>query len=127
MPHLRREGEPMVQNLQTHLLRCPRQTRLLVMTEMASLGDKIATLEADLERLRRMVEKLPRTADGVPVVPGMEFWENSSGRDPTSWHAWRFGRVSGILVVDTLVEPLPLFKVYSTLDAAEAASKQEGG
>ncbi len=29
-------------------------------------------LVAEIERLRAIVEKLPKTADGVPIVPGME-------------------------------------------------------
>ena len=33
--------------------------------------DCIKELEAEIERLRAIVAKLPVTADGVPVVPGM--------------------------------------------------------
>ena len=29
---------------------------------------------AEINRLRAIVDKLPKTADGVPVVPGMEVW-----------------------------------------------------
>ena len=28
----------------------------------------------EIERLRAIVAKLPKTADGVPVVPGMDVW-----------------------------------------------------
>ena len=35
--------------------------------------DLLASL-AEIERLEAIVAKLPRTADGVPVVPGMRVW-----------------------------------------------------
>lgn len=34
----------------------------------------IAELEQKVERLRGVVDKLPKTADGVPIVPGMRLW-----------------------------------------------------
>jgi len=35
---------------------------------------RIAELEAERDRLMDVVDKLPKTADGVPVVPGMHVW-----------------------------------------------------
>ena len=37
------------------------------------------TLAAEIERLRAIVAKLPVTADGVPVVPGMSIWTMLNG------------------------------------------------
>ncbi len=37
-------------------------------------ADLIDSQAAELTRLREVVEKLPKTADGVPVVPGMYVW-----------------------------------------------------
>ena len=31
---------------------------------------------AEIERLKAIVDKLPKTADGVPVVPGMRVWRH---------------------------------------------------
>jgi len=33
-------------------------------------------LADEVERLRAIVDKLPKTADGVPVVPGMTLWDS---------------------------------------------------
>lgn len=34
----------------------------------------ILDLEAEVERLRAVVDQLPRTADGVPILPGIRLW-----------------------------------------------------
>ncbi len=36
--------------------------------------EEATTQAAELERLRAIVDKLPKAADGVPVVPGMELY-----------------------------------------------------
>ena len=81
----------------------------------------IAWLEAELERLRAIVDKLPRTADGVPVVPGMEvYYPIRSGT--------RQGEILQQWVNDSLdVTPcrstnrVAIYSWYSTREAAEAA------
>jgi len=40
------------------------------------IGTEIADLQAENARLAGIVAKLPRTADGVPVVPEMKLWGN---------------------------------------------------
>ena len=40
---------------------------------------------AEIEGLRAIVGKLPRTADGVPVVPGMDCWYRSCGGRVTNF------------------------------------------
>jgi hypothetical protein len=36
-------------------------------------------LVAEIERLKGIVDKLPKTADGVPVYPGMRLWLRCPG------------------------------------------------
>ncbi len=69
----------------------------------------------DAEALRQaadLIERLPVTADGVPVVPGMEVW-----------HRDFKGRISPETA--QLESPFPhiLICCYSTRAAAEAAKK----
>jgi hypothetical protein len=39
------------------------------------MHERIATLEAERDELRKVVEKLPVNADGDSVVPGSEQWD----------------------------------------------------
>lgn len=73
------------------------------------------------DELRAIVDKLPKTADGVPVVPGRDFvyWRyDSEGR---RWHV--LNRLMVLPVGGGASEPLS--ECYSTREAAEAA-KAEG-
>lgn len=38
----------------------------------------ILALVAEVERLRAIVERLPKTADGVTITPGMDVWRDDS-------------------------------------------------
>jgi len=72
----------------------------------------IAVARAELARLRDVVDKLPKTADGVPVVPGMTLWCPSMEHGPRSQ--------------TTIIEPefrCELLSRYSTREAAEAAKE----
>ena len=43
--------------------------------------DRLAAAAVEIERLRAIVDKLPKTEDGVPVVPGLGTWTvYNSGR-----------------------------------------------
>ena len=58
---------------------------------MDQRADAYAKLKAEVKRLRAIVDKLPLTADGVPVVPGMEVvWlgESGGGEDTVALHWW---------------------------------------
>ena len=48
-------------------------------TERAALKLK-ATLEAEIARLQSIVDALPKTADGVPIVPGMTLYAMDPSR-----------------------------------------------
>ena len=71
------------------------------------LADEAAT---EIERLRAEIERLPKTKDGVSVVPGMEVWHRDwEGRVQPETGGW--------------ASPWPavLACCYSTREAAEAA------
>ena len=77
---------------------------------MDEAADRIAELEA-------IVEKLPKTADGVPVAPGMKVYDKDfQGYD-----------VTGLRAMDDSSMPSDAYlswpRVYSTLAAAEAAKE----
>jgi hypothetical protein len=46
-------------------------------------------LQAEVDRLKAIVGKLPKTADSVPIVPGMTVyhrdWEGNVTEERTSW------------------------------------------
>jgi len=77
-----------------------------------------------VERLRAIVEKLPKTADGVPVVPGMVIW-------PPEFIEDEQGATVKIIARDNLTGDmlehgtslLWIGKCYSTREAAEAARR----
>lgn len=87
--------------------------------------DPIRHVECEIARLRAIVDKLPKTADGVPVVPWMRLFVPEFE-----------GGVSEISVVGTWEKrstsslPLPVYHgeraCYSTRSAAEAAARKEG-
>ena len=87
-------------------------------------ADRIAELEA-------VAERLPRTADGVPVVPGMIVWihERGSSKIGTPWQTLTEQVVTGMTEGCVEVESrLRLFEAaaccYSTREAAEAAGEE---
>ena len=70
----------------------------------------------ELERLRAIVDKLPKTADGVPVVPGLDnVWVKNGPnvRPSESMTTWRLLQVRRSYC-------------YSTREAAEAAKQEQG-
>jgi len=52
--------------------------------EVAALTTERDALAAELDRLSRIEAALPKTADGVTIVPGMEVWANIGDIEP--WH-----------------------------------------
>jgi hypothetical protein len=77
----------------------------------------VAALEAAQQRVAELggiVNRLPKTSDGVPVVPGAELWVMS--------------RFSGKAVSCGIAGLLPMHdyeQFYSTREAAEAAGEQK--
>ena len=50
--------------------------------------------DAEIERLRATVDRLPKTADGVPVTPGMECWYRSCGGRVVSFQISDWGDIA---------------------------------
>ena len=48
--------------------------RIAAADEIESLRQQLAAVREENERLRGVVERLPKTADGVPIYPGMLVW-----------------------------------------------------
>ena len=76
-------------------------------------GPKVALwYKAEIGKLRATVERLPKTADGVPVVPGMDtvwiVWSEGAKQTPCTW---RLMHLRGHIC-------------YSTREAAEAGGDQ---
>ena len=105
---------------------------MTVQTDVVDLRDEFAELEAgncedggaraayllrwaadEIECLRAIVDKLPKTADGVPVVPGTRVWTSRAGGEPVWW------------ADAVLVPAIPWSDYWSTREAAEAAAKGE--
>lgn len=92
--------------------------------EIERLTKRITELEADNERLQAIVDKLPKTADGVPVVPEMPLYMPGSNT---------VGEVNPMTVNDGYSWPNAngsspasrLDDCYSTREAAEAAKDSE--
>ncbi len=128
----------------------PEPKELMVLTEVASYyrdrlaglvypggpkrGEFVAALDrqaAEITRLQAIVDKLPKTADGVPVTPGMTVWLAAQGEvsmftatgggSEHTIFAWpmTFGVAQdcGFENMDGLYPP----KTFSTRTAAEAA------
>lgn len=73
---------------------------------------------AERDRLGAIVAKLPHTADGVPIVPGMELWGVYSGHENDNHKEG-----SGTIQRWTYEPALSSWAIYSTRAAALAASK----
>jgi len=77
-------------------------------SEVFRLQALVALREAEIERLRSIIGRLPKTADGEPVTPGVKVW-TWLGDEPVqevTMHAW----MRGVYV-----------NCYSTREAAEKA------
>jgi hypothetical protein len=73
----------------------------------------------EIARLQAIVDKLPKTADDVPVVPGMELWAPAH----MAWDV-RQGREPRASLSDDVVHTK---EYYSTREAAEAARYAKQG
>lgn len=75
-----------------------------------NLSDRVGAAIAEIEQLRAIVDRLPKTADGVPVVGGMEVWR---ARADAVIH--RF-----VMITDVDTEGSdPVTLCYSTREAAQ--------
>lgn len=74
-------------------------------------SDALMQAADEIERLRAIVDRLPKTADGVPIYPGMTVW----------------ALIPGLEISDAEVQVVGIGGVwrycYSTREAAEKARK----
>lgn len=83
-----------------------------------SASSVITDLLAALDEMQEVVEKLPHTADGVPVTPGMRYWFEYEN-DPGQW-----GNDLASQIEHEGVYPTTDFSMFfSTREAALAAQK----
>lgn len=81
--------------------------------------------DAELAALEAIVEKLPKTADGVPVVPGMKVWGVIDGEVPMfTVEIVRVDEIVGHSERGSWGFNQSTFQCYSTRSAAEAAAKE---
>jgi len=86
----------------------------------AEASDLLDRLEDDVLSLRAIVAKLPKTADGVPVVPGMKLWEiNKHNGGIHSFTAFWIGKDD--FALSELGRRCHVSCLYSTREAAEKA------
>jgi hypothetical protein len=79
--------------------------------------------EMTREQLLKIVRRLPLTADGVPVVPGMEVWVDGTAWSNKGDRAWNFydRPFTGEIEICTNLWCQLASKCYSTREAALAA------
>lgn len=91
----------------------------------ASNPTTILSLLRHIEELNGVVEKLPKTADGEPVVPGMGLWSEPYVEDGETYGPYQSVWVSGDVIWSgrkgSGSGPHYLGELYSTREAAEAA------
>lgn len=87
------------------------------------LQSRVERREAEIDRLRAIVAKLPVTADGVPVVPGMTvYYADPNGDD--DWFP-RVATMQAQMALENLIYANPGWEdVYSTREAAEAMREE---
>jgi hypothetical protein len=81
--------------------------------------ETIDCLRRQLSTLQAIVDKLPKTADGVPVVPGMTLWYWSKKHGPQRLEAV-MRTTDGCNDFDLNIESF----LHSTREAAEAAQEK---
>lgn len=82
--------------------------------------DELREAAAEIERLQAIVSRLPRTADGMPIAPGMKLWTVFDGSDVTvNWFCRGHG--TGVWLMDTDRGNRTESECYSTREAAEKA------
>ena len=81
-------------------------------------GEDMTEAADEIARLTAIVDKLPKTADGVTVVPGMLLYHYATGRPLGNVVTYTAGmRAHG----QWAVAAYPVGDCYSTREAAEAA------
>lgn len=93
--------------------------------------EAIHTAADELDRLSAIVSRLPATADGVPVVPGMTLWQAFDYGDGNRSEPFELPPITGFATHDGEISALYWAKgfctaigtFYSTAQAAKGASQ----
>src|SRR5690554_6157274 len=104
----------------------PNHMRLCDYTELAAIARRYDELIAENTKLRAIVDKLPKTADGVPVVPGMALYPLHPLPGVEDDHGIATIGVYDPATMEHLVHGYGEFRTgacYSTREAAEAAKE----
>jgi hypothetical protein len=88
------------------------------------VGEELQQMVDEIKRLQTIVDALPKTRDGVPIVPGMKVYRARRTDKPAvhqvfmiKQHHW---------VDDSMIHFGPHSPIYSTIEAAGGAL-QSGG
>ncbi len=88
----------------------------------------IIDLLTRLVAAREVIAKLPRTADGVPIVPGMTVWSETPKAHTVTWIHHRLVKARCECHNDELtMDTKEIHKVYSTREAALVAQSPAAG
>jgi len=96
----------------------------LLTEDVVRLHEEKEQLREENNRLKAIVDKLPKTADGVTIVPGMDLWQLETRNAGKTWNIV-FHKIKGVLWPEIFPFPggLPS-RCYSTHEAADAALKE---
>jgi len=86
---------------------------------MITIKESIVAFEAEIEKLQAIVARLPKTADGVPVVPGMDVWFTSPSPHCALVYQIRMDGEIATNFHGSLYKTVQATEVYSTRKAAE--------
>ena len=91
-----------------------------------TLAERVQAALDERDRLQAIVDRLPKTADGVPVVPGMQIWPFFEIEDEQGAVVCLCAHdgPTGEMLVDG--DTMNVGKCYSTRDAAVAAREGAG-
>jgi hypothetical protein len=89
------------------------------------LARRLAEAEARAEAAEADVAKLPKTADGVPITPGMELWGSLGWNNEPAKATLRGTYAEGYSVgtPEWGMNVRPEVECYSTREAAESAKE----
>lgn len=82
----------------------------------------VAVVRKEIERLQYIVDRLPKTADGAPIVPGMALWYRSPAGIIETPPLDTWAEIEGMIAEDEDYGPDTF---YSTRAAAEAAESEK--
>ena len=103
---------------ESHEFEAQRMLKIVRRDQVEPLRCQLTTMTERAEKAEGIVDKLPKTADGVVIVPGMSLFE--------TWQSATSGIRS--LRVDCWCDdedayPIPPGAMYSTREAAKAAKE----